>query len=582
MKVPVGWLSDFLDLPTEDPNELEQILVSLGHEVEGIDVIRPTFEGVVVGKVEQVGPHPNADKIRFCRVNDGSEIHDVVCGAWNFEEGAIIAYAGVGSRLAVDSDEPFEIGARELRGVLSHGMIASAKELGLGDEHDGILVLDELGAASEADLGRPFAEVIGLADAVLDVTITPNRGDCMSIRGLARELAAYWEIPVRDVEPELHPSTRPASFNITIEDTDACPRFVGHEIDEVTLGPSPLWIQLRLLSVGQRPIFNVVDVSNYVMLELGHPIHTFDADTLSDHHVIVRMATEGETLRTLDGTERSLLTSDILVADASGPVALAGVMGGANTEVSESTTNILVEAAHWDPPSILFTSHRLGLRSEASARFERGVDPNLSDLAAARATGLIAATAGGSPRATQIDAYPTTVTPWKVDLSAKHVSRLLGDDPDFDAACGLLSRLGFDVERTGDASALITVPTYRLDVTRPADLVEEIARLYGFDNFDDTVRKGSAGALTPEQTATRALRSVLVGAGVSEAQTLSFIGQADLDTLRMPLGDPRRVGIQVNNPLREEEGHDADHPPAGPPRGGSAKRGQGYERGPTV
>ena len=553
MKVSISWLGDFLDLPTEDPSELEQILASLGHEVDEIEYVRPTFEGVVVARVEQVGPHPNADKIRLCRVDDGTAVHEVVCGAWNFESDAIVAYAPVGSRLNTDTDDPFEIGARELRGVLSHGMISSARELGLGDDHEGILVLDTLGAATEADIGRRLEEVIGLSDAVLDVTITPNRGDCMSIRGLARELAAYWDIPWQDVHPELSPSELPPSFTITIEDTDACPRFVGYEIDDVSLGQSPLWMQLRLMAVGQRPISNVVDVSNYVMLELGHPIHTFDADKLADHHVIARMATEDETLKTLDGSDRSLLNSDIVVADPSGPVAIAGVMGGAETEVSEGTSNVLVEAAHWDPPSVLFTSHRLGLRSEASARFERGVDPNLSHLAAARAAELIAEACGGTPRADLVDTYPSVVEPWILDLSAHDVSRLLGPLPDFDASCDLLERLAFSVERTGETSARVTVPTYRRDVVRPVDLVEEVARLHGFDNFADTVPRGPTGTLTDEQAATRALRTVLVGAGLSEAQTLSFIGQADLDTLRLPEGDPRRVGLRVKNPLREEE-----------------------------
>ena len=554
MKVPISWLKDFLDLPTEDPEELEQILASLGHEVEGVEYIRPTFEGVVVARVEGVGAHPNADKIRFCRVSDGTETHEVVCGAWNFEAGAIIAYAKVGSRLNIDSDDPLEIGARELRGVLSHGMISSARELGLGDDHEGILVLDELGAATEADVGRAFDEVIELSDTVLDVTITPNRGDCMSIRGIARELAAYWDIKWSDVEPHVAASEVEPRFTISLEDTRACPRFVGHEIDDVQIGPSPLWMQLRLMAIGQRPISNVVDVSNYVLFELGHPIHTFDADTIADHHLIVRMATEGEELTTLDGTARELLSSDIVVGDSTGAVALAGVMGGSTTEVSDTTSNILVEAAHWDPPSILFTSHRLGLRSEASARFERGVDPNLSSIAAARATELIAATAGGAARSAQVDAYPEKVEPWTVTLRAHDVARLLGPDPGFVAACSLLDRLGFVVAPDGDESATVTVPTYRRDVTRPADLVEEVARLHGFDNFPDSVRKGSTGALTHEQVAMRALRSVLVGAGVSEAQTLSFIGQADLDALRLPEGDPRRVGIRVNNPLRDEEG----------------------------
>ena len=368
MKVPIRWLADFLDLPTRDPYEIERILVSLGHEVESIEEFLPSFEGVIVGRVEEVRPHPDADRIRFCRVSDGSRAHDVVCGAWNFESGALIAYAPVGSRLATDTDQPMGVGSRKIRGVVSYGMIASARELGLGDDHEGILVLDELGAAGQEDLGRPLEEVIELSDVVLDVSITTNRGDCMSIRGLARELAAYWRIPMKDVSPLPPAGPRASDVEISIRDTEACPRFVAHQIDGVAIGPSPMWMQLRLLAIGQRPISNVVDVSNYVMWELGHPIHTFDADTIAGRHIIIRRAMEGETLDTLDGIERELRAGDILVTDPSGPIALAGVMGGASTEVSGSTTNILVEAANWHPPSILFTSHRAGPP-------ERGVRP---------------------------------------------------------------------------------------------------------------------------------------------------------------------------------------------------------------
>jgi len=468
MKVPIGWLSDFLDLPTSDPHELERILVSLGHEVESIEEFVPSFEGVIVGQVEEVGPHPAADRIRFCRVYDGSLTRDVVCGAWNFEAGAVIAYARVGSRLGIDKERPVEVGSRPIRGVVSHGMIASARELGLGDDHEGILVLDELGAAGPEDVGRPLEEVLGLSDVVLDVSITPNRADCMGIRGLARELAAYWQIPLRDVSPAATPGRRDAHFEVSIEDVEACPRFVAHQIDGVRVGPSPLWMQLRLLAIGQRPISNVVDVSNYVMWELGHPIHTFDADAITDRHIIIRRATDGETLETLDGAERTLVRGDILVTDPSGPIALAGVMGGASTEVSGETTNILVEAANWHPPSILFTSHRLGLRSEASSRFERGVDPNLCALANARTVELIVATAGGVPRARVVDAYPAPVAPWGVPLNDGDVTRLLGPHPSFGEGLALLHRLGFGVIRNG-GSAKVTVPTFRSDVTRPAE-----------------------------------------------------------------------------------------------------------------
>ena len=552
MKVPIGWLADFIDLPTQDPYELERILVSLGHEVEGIEEFGPSFEGVVVGRVDEVRPHPDADRIRFCRVDDGTVTRDVVCGAWNFEAGAVIAYARAGSRLGTDTDQPLEVGSRKIRGIVSHGMIASARELGLGDDHEGIMVLNDLGAATDDDLGRPLEEVIGLGDVVLDVSITTNRGDCMGIRGLARELAAYWQIPLRDISPSFVTGPENSAFEVSIRDVEACPRFVAHQVDGVRIGPSPLWMQLRLLAIGQRPISNVVDVSNYVMWELGHPIHTFDADTISGRQVIIRRAEEGEELETLDGVVRPLAAGDILVTDPSGPIALAGVMGGASTEVCETTTSVLVEAANWHPPSILATSWRLGLRSEASARFERGVDPNLSALATARTVELVALTSGGVPRSRAVDCYPILRRPWTVDLTARDVSRLLGPNPPFGEALSLLERLGFGLDRDG-RSAHVDVPTHRADVTRPADLVEEIARLHGYDRFPDLVRYGSSGKLMPSQMETRRLREALVGAGLTEAQTLSFVSQADLDALRFPEDDQRRCGIRVKNPLREEE-----------------------------
>ena len=553
MRVPIRWLAEFLDLPTREPVELERILVSLGHEVESIEEFVPAFDGVVVGLVEEVGPHPRADRIRLCRVNDGDGTHDVVCGAWNFGPGAVIAYARVGSRLGLRTDRSITVGTRKIRGVTSHGMIASARELGLGDDHEGILVLDELAAAGPDDVGRLLDEVLGISDVVLDVSITPNRGDCMSIRGLARELGAYWRIPLKDVRPGLSTAEpRSTGFEVSIMDAEACSRFVAHQVEGVSIGPSPMWMQLRLLAIGQRPISNVVDVSNYVMWELGQPIHTFDAAKIADRHIIVRRAEVGDTLETLDGVRRELEPGDILVTDPSGPIALAGIMGGASTEVSAATAGVLVEAANWHPPSILLTSHRLGLRSEASSRFERGVDPDLPALAAARTVELIARTAGGVPRAEAVDAYPVPIRPGRVRLAPDDINRLLGAEPSFEEALVLLQRLGFGVDGDG-GRAIVTVPTHRADVTRPADLAEEIARLYGFDRFPDLVRHGTHGKLTGSQMATRRLREVLVGAGLTEAQTLSFLGQADLDALRLPQDDPRRNGLRVKNPLREEE-----------------------------
>ena len=553
MKVPLSWLSDYVELQTTDPHELEEILGTLGHEVEGWDIIEPTFDGVVVAEVVSVEAHPDADKVRFCRVNTGSETLDVVCGAWNFEAGAIVAYATVGARLGLDQEEPFEIGQRKIRGVLSNGMICSARELGLGEDHEGIMVLDELGVASSADVGRDATEVIPIRDVVLDISITPNRGDCMSMLGMARELGAYWQVPVTVPDPALDTTGEHIGTTITIDDAQACPRFVARQIEDVAIQASPLWMQLRLLAVGQRPISNVVDVSNYVMFELGHPIHTFDAETITDDTLIIRRSRDGETLKTLDGSERALEVDDIVVTDPSGPVALAGVMGGESTEVTESTRSILVEAANWHPPSIMHTSRRLGLRSEASSRFERGVDPNLSELATRRTVELIQLTGAGRIRSGVVDAYPTVVEPWTVTVTGRDVERLLGPTPSLSESAELLARLEFGVDISDDTLAVV-VPTRRTDVTRPADVVEEIARLYGYDAFEDKVRRGFSGHLTHAQAMTRKVHAAMVGAGYYEAQTLSFIGQGDLDKLRIPGADPRSRGIAVLNPLREEEG----------------------------
>lgn len=554
MKVPLSWLEEFIELPTRDPGEIESALAQLGHEVDEITRLEASFEGVVVGRVEEVGPHPNADRIRFCRVSDGSAVHDVVCGAWNFEAGAIIAYAKVGSRLGLDTDSPFELTAKELRGVTSNGMIASAAELGLGHDHDGILVLNMLGLATENDLGRDLADLLPYPDLVFDITITPNRGDCMSMVGLARELAAFWDITIREPQVDLRTSGAQTGFAVDVEDREACPRFAAREVADIEVGPSPLWMQMRLAAAGQRPISNVVDVSNYVMLEIGHPIHTFDADKIDGERLVIRRAKDGERLRTLDGQDRRLDEGDIVVSGQHEVLALAGVMGGESTEVSDSTTRVLIEAAHWDPASVILTSHRLGLRSEASSRFERGVDPNLSDLATARAAELIAGTAGGSVKPGLVDVYPQPITPWIVELSATQIARLLGPEPDLGESADYLRRLGFGVERVGDDLVAIEVPTRRPDVTRAADAVEEIARMHGYDSFADRLRRGNNGSLTRRQQAGRKLAAVMVGAGFSEAQTLSFIGQSDLDRLRLPAEDHRRTGITVNNPLREEEG----------------------------
>ncbi|MDH5504132.1 MAG: phenylalanine--tRNA ligase subunit beta [Acidimicrobiia bacterium] len=545
MKVSLNWLGEYIDLPTSDVTELTNIFANLGHEVEGVEVLEPQFRDVVIGKVLTVQPHPDADKVRLCSVDTGNGPTDIICGAWNFEAGATVPVAVPGAVLGED----FLITKRDIRGVTSNGMICSAKELGLGDDADGIMVL-----ADDLPIGTPFVDHIELPDVVFDLAITPNRPDAMSMVGLARELAAHFEITYRVPSPELGVTAGEMDLRVDIED-DRCRRFVAREVRGVEVRSAPLWMAQRLVKAGVRSISNIVDISNYVMLELGQPTHAFDRDKVADGHIVVRAATEGETLVTLDGVQRQLTPEDLLVADIERGSSLAGTMGGLDSEVSESTTNVLIECASWDPPTVMRMSRRHGLRSEASARFERGVDPNLPPLAADRMAEMIAAHAGGFIVAGMVDNYPVPIEPHRLRLAVSEVHRILGIPLSKSEVAGLLARLNFAVsaDGKGDDDIDVAVPTNRPDVTRPIDLIEEVARLHGFDNFPSRVPTGGNGGLSVEQMRLRSLRWVARGAGFSEAHTSTFSSHADLAMLGLPLDDYRSQTIEVKNPLRDEE-----------------------------
>ncbi len=546
MKVSLRWLQELVDIPTDDPIEIEAVFASLGHEVEGYEILELPFTEVIVGRVAEVEKHPDADRLRFCKVDlGGDELHDIVCGAWNFEAGDVVPVSVPGAKLAGG----LEVGVRKIRGITSHGMICSASELGLGDDHSGIMVLDP-----DTPIGSDFADLVPLPDVVFDLSITPNRPDAMSMIGLAREVAAYYRTEVR--MPEVEPPTvdRTSAVQVTIEDPKGCPRYVGREVDGVRIGPSPLWMQHRLRAADVRPINNVVDITNYVLLEFGQPLHGFDLDKVAGEQIVVRRARPGETLTTLDGVDRALDVLDLMICDGSGIVAFAGIMGGEESEVTDATTRVLIEAANFHPPSVMFSSKRHGLRTEASARFERGVDPNLPAVAAARAARLMVELAEGEAPADVKDNYPVAIEPWQIRLDAGEVERLLGIAFDEETITDLLTRLRMDVElAAGDL--LVTVPTNRPDLTRPVDLIEEIARLYGYDRFPETLPSGPAGGLSPEQIKDRRLRELLTGFGLHEAQTMSFLGRSELDAMNLPENDPRRTAIRVRNPLREEEAY---------------------------
>lgn len=541
MKVSLSWLADYITLPTLDPAALSDVFANLGHEVEGVEVFEPQFRDVLIGKVLSVAPHPNADKVRLCSVDTGDGPTDIICGAWNFEAGATVPVAVPGAVLGDD----FLITQRDIRGVTSNGMICSAKELGLGEDAEGILVL-----ADDLEVGTPFVDHIELPDVVFDLAITPNRPDAMSMVGLARELAAHFQIDFRIPAPDVSDTKGDIDLKVDIED-DRCRRFVAREVRDVEVRPAPLWMAQRLVKAGVRSISNIVDVSNYVMLELGQPTHAFDRDKVADGHVIVRAAADGEQLVTLDGVERKLTAEDLLVADVKQGSSLAGTMGGLDSEVSPSTTTVLIECASWDPPTIMRMSRRHGLRSEASARFERGVDPNLPPLAADRMAELIAAHAGGTVVGGIVDNYPEPVQPLHLSLPVSEVERILGIRISPDDVAGLLRRLSFTV--SGQDPLAVEVPTNRPDVTRPIDLVEEIARLHGFDNFPSRVPTGGDGGLSIFQRRLRTLRLVVRGHGFSEAHTSTFMGRADLAALGLSPDDHRSLAIEIKNPLHDEE-----------------------------
>jgi phenylalanyl-tRNA synthetase beta chain len=542
MKVSLRWLSEFIDLPTSDPIEIRDALVSLGHEVEAIEHHRADWSGVVVASVSTVEPHPDADKVRVCTVETGSAPIQVVCGAWNFEAGAKVAFANPGAVLAGG----FAIGVRTIRGVESHGMICSERELGLGDEHAGILVLEP-----SAPVGVDFAEFVELPDVVFDLKITPNRPDMMSMVGVARELGAFYGVPHR--RPVTTHATVPGtpSLSVTISATAGCNRFTVREIGGVRQADSPYWMRRRLRVSGVRPISNMVDVTNYVMLELGHPLHAFDADRVRGDHLEIRWAAEGEHLTTLDGVERVLSGSDLVICDLEGPTSLAGTMGGQESEVVATTTRVYMEAAGWDPPTILHMSRRHALRSEASARFERGVDPNLPLEASARAVSLLAEIGGGSILEGWIDVVANPIEPWTLRLTAAEVERTLGPGFAPSAVIALLSSIGLGV--SGVDPLEVVVPTYRPDLARPIDLVEEIARLHGYDRFPDTVPTGRGHGWTAGQRIAARARQALVGIGLRQALSLTFTNPQDLDAFAYPADHEARTVVRVKNPLREEE-----------------------------
>lgn len=543
MRVPLRWLEEFVavDVPIE---RLAELLDLSGTKVEAVHKPSGSVGGVVVAEVLEIMPHPNADNLTLVDVRrDDDATQRVVCGAKNFAVGDKVALAQVGARLP-----EMEITERKIRGQVSAGMLCSSSELGVSGHASGILLLP-----SDAEPGTDVVSLLGLDETVFELEITPNRPDCMSILGVAREVSAILGNELKVPDPELQASGAIASpVKVEIEDPAGCPRYLARYVENVTLGPSPAWMSSRLLSVGVRPISNVVDATNYVLFELGQPLHAFDAAKVHGQHIIVRRARRGERLLTLDGQERELHGDDVLITDKKKGLALAGVMGGGDSEVSAETTAIIIESAHFDPASIAFTSRRHGLRTEASARFERGSDPEVVGLAAARAAGLIASLAGGRVSETVTDVYPRPIERRTIELRPQRVATVLGAGVATPQQVGYLTALGLGV--TEERSILrVEVPTFRPDLAREIDLVEEVGRLAGFERLPATLPPGRSGRLDREQLVDRGLRRLLADLGLHEAWTSSFMAPADLERLGIAAGDPAAALVRLSNPMTEDE-----------------------------
>ncbi len=549
MNVSVRWLEDFLRRPL-DAADVSRRLTMLGAPVDAVEPLHTDLGDIVVGLVEEVRPHPNADRLRLCTVNDGAAArHPVVCGAANVTPGHKYPFARVGATLPGG----LKIESRKLRGEPSEGMLCSARELGLGQDHDGILDL-----ATAASPGTPLLKAVPLADYRLVVDVGPNRPDLLCHKGIARELSASYGTPFRlPVIPHAPATEIPAarrsgtsgqagSVTIVLEDTESCPRFHGAMVRGARVGPSPEWLRRRLEAVGVRSINNVVDATNWVMLELNQPMHAYDAAKLHWGKLIVRRAIAGERLVTLDGVERTLTDDMVAIADPEGVIGVAGVMGGASTEVSNETQDVLLEGAYWDPARTRRTRRTLGLSTEASYRFERGIDRWGGADAMRRCLEIVLATAGGEPMDAPVDLWPSPTHPPRIFLRPARVAQVLGVDLPWNELEQHLVAIGATVlSKPEDGRIAVDVPGWRPDLQREIDLVEEIARIHGYDAFPSDLRPFRSGSLpdAPIEAVVSSVRKGMVAQGLYEVVSLP-LGPSDGED-----------SVRLLNPLSAEDGY---------------------------
>ncbi|OJV66092.1 MAG: phenylalanine--tRNA ligase subunit beta [Clostridiales bacterium 38-18] len=550
MRAPLQWIKDYVKIDDLNDKELIDKLVLTGSNNEGSENLSKELENIVVGKIVKITDHPNAEKLCICQVDIGSEVLQIVTGATNVFEGAYIPVAVHGAVIAGN----IKIKKGKLRGEASNGMLCSLEEMGFETSNipkefdDGILILDK-----EYTLGENILTALELDQTIVEFEITPNRPDCLSMIGMAREIAASFERELK--MPEVYSDTLTSEIDslasVEIKDADLCGRYVAKAVKNIKIEQSPMWLQLRLMQAGMRPINNIVDITNYVMLEYGQPIHAFDMDTLKDGKVIVRRAIEGEVFETLDGKERALNNEMLVIADAERTIGIAGVMGGANTEISSNTKNVLIEVASFDKSSIRKTSKTLGLRTEASSRFEKGVSQELPLEVVNRVCYLIEALGAGKIIGGTIDVYPGKKQPVEIPFTVEGINRVIGTALNEAQMIELLSRLG--IETVKGEKLIAQIPHYRLDLDKQIDLVEEVARLYGYEKIAMTLPKVDAwGAKTNAQMIKDKVKFELLANGVDEILSYSFVSRKDLDKIGLPENSLLRDQVALINPLGEE------------------------------
>lgn len=557
MKLPCEWLSEYIDLNGTDAGDLAQKLTMSGSKVEAVEYTGEGIENIVIGHLLEVSKHSGADKLLITKVDIGTGIIQVVTGAENVKEGQYVPVAVDGS---------FIVGGRKikkgkLRGELSEGMLCSLDELGLTAEdwpgaiEDGIMILSDVLSLDKLIPGNDVKSLLGLGGAVIDLEITPNRPDCLSIHGMAREVAATLKAEVCFKKPEVIEKAAEHindTFNVNVRNTELCPRYACRMVKNVRIEPSPDWMRIRLRASGIRPINNIVDITNYVMLEYGQPMHAFDLRCIEGNEIIVRNAKDNEIMETLDGQNRKLDSSMLMICDVNKPIAMAGVMGGANSEISGDTDTIVFESANFNRVAVRKASRKAGLRTESSSRFEKGLDPENVLPALQRAVELIEILGAGTVLKGIIDIYPNPVQERYVAFSPANINALLGTDISEKEMTDILCSVGLKSDNNGTG---VKIPSFRQDIECEADLAEEVARLYGYNKIPPTLpgtMTGKHGGFSEYEKIVRRIRDTMVAGGYAETCTYSFCGTKELDKIRAPEDSTLRKAVVIENPLGED------------------------------